>query len=357
MIYVLLTTFMFAINFNFQSRSPKSNIQMYYFVLFAIFLFSALRYEVGCDWISYGMFLKNMEKFTWLQNMSRRDPLFWLMFDSVNQLNLAYPFVNIFSSIIFFIGIHSLARRQPNPLAFLVVLFPILIINMPMSAIRQGAAIGIICIAIVAIIDKRPIHFLLWVLLASGFHASAMAFMALLPFASGNYNKKRFTMAAILVFMVIILLYYTGSAKQAHTSYILEVVNEAHGAIFRVGMLTVTALFFLLVLRKKWQQTFPQDYNIVNLGALGMILLIFIVPVTTVISDRYGYYLIPFQAMIFARLPYLRFKDKAIHELYCVLPYLGLFITFIIWTQISYHFNACYIPYDSWIFGLPSTIE
>ena len=60
------------------------------------------------------------------------------------------------SSAIFFLGVHVLARRQPDPLGFLVLLFPILIINMPMSGIRQGAAIGLLCIAFVAFIDRRP---------------------------------------------------------------------------------------------------------------------------------------------------------------------------------------------------------
>ena len=256
MIYILLTAFMFAINFNFQSRSPKSNTQMYYFILFTLLLFTALRYEVGCDWVSYALYLNDLENLSFSVLMSRRDPLFWLLFFSVDKFNLSYPFVNIFSSIIFFMGVHILARRQPSPLAFLVALFPILIMNMPMSAIRQGAAIGIICIAIVAIIDKRPMHFILWVLLATGFHASALAFIALLPFASGNYNKKRFVIAAILVFMVLIFLYST--LMQTVAGHYIGSNEEAHGAIYRVGMLTVTGLFFLLLVKKNGSKVSPK---------------------------------------------------------------------------------------------------
>ena len=41
----------------------------------------------------------------------------------------------------------------------LAVAFPILVINMPMSTIRQAAAIGIMCFAYNAFNDRRSILF------------------------------------------------------------------------------------------------------------------------------------------------------------------------------------------------------
>lgn len=352
MIYIVLIIFMFTLSLIFQNKSHKSLIHIYYFTLFGLFLFSAFRFEVGCDWVTYQKMFYNAKGIDWLFIPKLRDPLFWTLLKWTNYMDFSYPFINIFCSAIFFIGVHILARRQPNPLNFLVLMFPILIINMPMSAIRQGAAIGLICIAFAAIIDKRPIRFLLWGFLATGFHTSALPVIALLPFATGRFNYKRIVIAALLACLIFIILFYTGSGERASSVYV-GANREAYGAPYRIGMLTLSALYFLLFVKKKWQQTFPQDYNITLLGVIGMILIVFLVPVSTIISDRYGYYLIPIQAMIFARLPYLRFKSN--QQLYCALPYLGLFIAFIIWTQISYHFNTCYIPYENWIFGLPST--
>ena len=353
MFYILLTAFLFVLSFIFQPNSHKSYTKIYYFVFFGLFLFSAFRYEVGCDWFSYeNMFGigPDLDMFSWSFIQKEREQLFWLFIIWLNNLNLPYPFINIISSAIFFTGVHILAQRQPSPLSFLVLIFPFLIINMPMSGIRQGAAIGLICIAIVAIIDKRPKHFLLWVSLATGLHVSAFIFYALLPFATGRYTNVRYVLASLLTVFVVTILFYTGSAKQASMAYVGSLYYEAFGAPYRVGMLTVSGLYFFLFVKKKWQQNFPQDYGIIKLGALGMIVMIFLVPLSSVISDRYGYYLIPFQAMIFARLPYFSFKSNKL--LICLLPYLGLFVVFIVWTQISYHFNRCYIPYDNWIFGL-----
>ena len=265
-------------------------------------------------------------------------------------MGLPYPVANIISSAIFFFGIHALARRQPDPLGYLVLLLPILIINMPMSGIRQGAAIGLVCIAFAAFIDRRPIRYALWVLLAAGFHSSALVFLLLLPVSTGRYTKKRVFMAAVLAIPGAMLLASGDSAEIATNRYI-ESDQEAFGAVFRVGILVMSAIYFFTFVRKKWLQTFPPDYSLVSIGAISMALTFFLLPVSSVISDRFGYYLIPVQTMIFARLPFLPFgRSQSLHS---ALPYMGLLLVFLVWTQVSGHFQKCYIPYNSWILGLP----
>ena len=182
MIYLGLTFFLFT--FSLILKKDLERRQAYYIILVILFIFSALRYEVGCDWVPYqNIFLKAAD-YRISEVLFSREPFFWLILIFLHEINFTYFFVNIASSFLFFIGVHALARRQPDPLAFLVLLFPILIINMPMSGIRQGAAIGILCIALLALIDKRPIKFLIWILISSGFHTSALIFIFFLPFAN-----------------------------------------------------------------------------------------------------------------------------------------------------------------------------
>ena len=265
-------------------------------------------------------------------------------------MGLPYPVANIASSAVFFVGIHVLARRQPDPLGFLVLLFPILIINMPMSGIRQGAAIGLLCIAFVAFIDRRPLWFAFWAVVAAGFHSSALIFMLLLPVATGRYTRNRLLLGAILAVPGAFFL-ATGEEAEVATSRYVGTGIDAAGAAFRVGMLGLSALYFFLFLRKKWLRTWPQDYSLASIGAIGMALAFLLIPVSTVIADRFGYYLIPIQAVIFARIPFLPFRANA--ALHAALPYLGLLLVFMVWSQLSWHFKQCYIPYQSWIFGFP----
>jgi hypothetical protein len=82
-----------------------------------------------------------------------------------------------------------------------------------------------------------------------------------------------------------------------------------------------------------------------------VMLALLLVPVSSVIADRFGYYLIPIQSMIFARLPFLPFRTNS--ALHSAIPYLALILVFTVWSQLSWHFRECYIPYQTWIFGFP----
>jgi hypothetical protein len=351
MLYFGLTNALFLLRYML-AGAQDSRRQIYYTVLLGLFVFSAFRFQVGCDWSGYYYEYLAAENMDWPLIAGRREPIWWAILISIHKMGLPYPVANIISSGVFFVGIHTLARRQPDPLGFLVLLFPILIINMPMSGIRQGAAIGLICIAFVAFLDRRPMWFTLWVLTAAGFHLSALVFLLLFPLVIGRYSNTRLLMAAMLAAPGAFLLFSSEAGDLASSRYIGTDV-EAFGGIFRTGLLALSASYFFLFARKKWGRLFPQDYPLVNIGAIGMVLSFFLVPVSSVIADRLGYYLIPIQAMFFARIPYLNFNfNKSFHS---AIPYLGLIVVFFVWSQLSeHHFQRCYIPYNSWLLGLPS---
>lgn len=349
MLYLGLTNILFVLRYAVAGQG-RLRRQLYLIILYSLFLFSAFRYQVGCDWFGYYFQYDAATAFDWSTLTQIREPIWWAILAGINASGLPYPVANVISSAVFFIGIHVLARRQADPLGFLILLFPILIINMPMSGIRQGAAIGLICIAFVAFIDRRPLLFCLWVVLSAGFHSSALIFLLLLPLTTGRYTRNRLLLAGLLALPGVFFLASSDAAEVATSRYVGTGIDAA-GAAFRVGILSLSALYFFLFLRRKWAATFPQDYSLVLVGAIGMALTILLVPVSTVIGDRFGYYLIPIQTMIFARLPFLPFRRHA--AVHVALPYLGLLLVFTVWSQLSWHFAQCYLPYQTWIFGFP----
>jgi len=222
-----------------------------------------------------------------------------------------------------------------------------------MSGIRQGAAIGLICIALAAFIDRKPVHFVFWTIIASGFHNSALIFLLLTPLASGQYSYRRLAFAAFLAIPGALVLSSGDSAQLAVDRYV-DTGIDAAGSAFRVGILMLSGLYFFLFLRRPWAETFPNDYPLASIGAIGMVLMIVMVPVSTVIGDRFGYYLIPIQTMIFARIAYLPLPGSRV--LHTALPYLGLGLVFTVWSLLSWHFHKCYLPYNSWLFGFPGGV-
>jgi hypothetical protein len=323
---------------------------LYYALLIALFLFSAFRFEVGCDWWGYLNQYFLYDSTSSPTNFQEHEPLWIGLFALQHWLGLFYPWINVFSSAIFFWGVHVLARRQFDPLAFVILLFPILIINMPMSGIRQAAAIGVMCLAFSAFVDRRLLRFAALTVAAASFHSSAIVFLLLVPLVLAAFSWRRLVLSALLAIPGAFALLSTDAAETATGRYV-DTGIDAAGAAFRTGLLFVTAIFFFLLLRKRWAAVFPKDYKLVFIGSLTMMALIVVLPISSVISDRLGYYLIPIQAMIFARVPFL--PIRANRQLLIAAPYLGLLLVFAVWTVWSWHFQQCYVPYQTWLFGYP----
>lgn len=317
---------------------------LYWAVLTGLFLFAGFRWQVGCDWSGYAQHYVPRPEQTLAGLLSQREPAYWLLVDLLQGWGLPYYSLNVVTSAMFFAGFHQLARRQPDPLGFLVLAFPILIINMPMSGIRQGAAIGLICIAMAAFIDRRPLRYLGWVLAASLFHSSALAFLPLVSFIFGGFTRRNIVVGTLLALPGFWLVGTSDAADVAITRYVGTGI-ESHGAQYRIGLLVFTALAYFALVHRAWARRFPLDHTLVALGAALMILTGFVTPVSSTIADRIGYYLVPFQLMIFARLPFL-FRGPS-RDLMAFAPYLLLGLVFVGWSLNSRHFSLCYVPYAS----------
>lgn len=328
--------------------------QLYWIVLIFLFVFSAFRFRVGCDWFGYYNNYAEGTTLDYADAIQKGEPLWWVIQVAFYRAGISFPWVNVLTSAIFFFGIHAFARRQPDRLGFLVLLFPVLIINMPMSGIRQGAAIGLFCLSMLAFIDQRPLRFVAWILLASTIHSSILVFLALTPLTLGEFSKTRLIMTGLLALPAIFLISQTDalvSSVERYGTTASSIGLEAFGAVYRVTIVSLTGLYFLLMLQKSWARQFPKDFGLAIVGSLLMVSVILTLPVSSIVADRYAYYLIPIQVMIFARIPYLKLGHT--RKLQAAVPYIGLLLVFAVWTRTSSLFYSCYVPYTSWLFGYP----
>ena len=354
MIYVAVFNLMVVLRLAL-ANAIRMRGQLYIPLLIALFLFSAFRFEVGCDWTGYLNQYRIYGRLSFSEVLEQPREVLWVsLFTLQTWLELPYPWINVFSSLIFFVGLHAMARRQPDALAFLVLLFPILIINMPMSGIRQGAAIGVMFLAFNAFVDRKTILFVMFTLLAGALHSSALVFLLLAPLVRGNYSRRRLLLSGILALPGAFLLLQGAAAETASARYI-QTDRDAAGAVFRVGLVFITGLYFLMFVRRKWEREFPSDFKLAIIGSFLMILLFLLLPISSIIADRLAYYLLPIQAMMFARVPFLQISND--RKLHVIFPYAMIGITFLVWTAISWHFNRCYIPYQTWLFGFPDQIR
>lgn len=334
------------------SASPALARQLFPFVTFALFLYSAFRFEVGCDWTGYLNQWQVQQSAGFASLFDRPEVLWWAIIAGVQASGLSYPWLNVASSAIFFVGVWALAKKQKDPFGFIVLLFPILILNMPMSGIRQGAAIGIMCFAYLAFSQKKTARYVILTLLASSIHSSAIVMLLFAPLAGGDFSRQRLMLSAVLVLIGGYYLSNSAAADLASTRYIAGNI-EAGGAIFRVGALFLTGLFFLTVLRPHWKHEIAGDYRIVFIGSFVMCGLMLLIPISSVIPDRFGFYFIPIQCMILSGIPFV--KGLRGRMVFAVAPYLALMVVLAFWASQSSLFEQCYVPYQTWLFGFPQT--
>ncbi|WP_404308892.1 EpsG family protein [Neorhodopirellula lusitana] len=350
MIYVIVFAALIALRWA-AGTDARKNATSYRILLVFLFFFCAFRFEVGLDWTGYYWNYRIQEWNSFMDAAEMRNPSFWILNEIVHQLNLPYPWVNVFVTIGFFAGFHCLAKRQNDPLGFLVLSFPVLIINMPMSALKQAVAVGFICIALTAYLDKKLTKFLFWSFAAASFHGSALIFLPLATLVKTDLTRRDLAFAGVLALPGVVALAYSSEAEVMQSRYI-ESSREATGAIFRLALLVATGLFFHFFLRHRWKYLFPSDYRLVGLGALMMIASSPAILASTIVGDRFGYYLIPIQLMIYNRFPLL-FEGAPFQRFLSAAPYIGLFIFLVAWTSFSWHFQAGFLPYQTWLFGFP----
>jgi EpsG-like putative glucosyltransferase len=325
-------------------RSRSLREVLYYICLLGLFIFSAFRYHVGCDWPGYLNIFKLSEnkQITW----QTREAGFWIANQLLHYYELDYPYINVIAATFFFIGLHALAKRQPDPYGFLTLSFPILILNIPMSAIRQGIAVGFFCIACNAFVNRRIIGFVFPVLTGALFHSSALFLLVLTPFVRGEYSIRRVALGGALA-LPGIYYFLTSNTVDSYSKLYVGTRIEAFGAAFRTGLLALTGIAFLFFLDGKWKKQSPLDYKLVKLCSYLMIFAFMLSIYSSVGGDRIAYYLVPIQLVILARLPFL--ISGALSAPVASLPYAALGLVLGMWIWSSSLFEGCYSTYQLWL--------
>jgi hypothetical protein len=268
--------------------------------LFAVVI--GLRYQVGGDWYNY------LRQFSFMQYMTLSqfleygiDPGYGLLNSFAAKLDWGVIGVNFISAALFSFGLLTFCRQQPRPWLALLVAIPYLVIVVGMGYTRQGIAIGLAMLGLVALARKSNIGFVFWIILAATFHKSAVV---LLPIAIlATTEKKIWTAVWVTVaFVATYILLLQDSVDRLITNYV-DSELQSQGAIFRIAMNALPAIVFL-ALRDSFELE-PVERRLwtwLCLFALGSVVLLIVSPSSTAV-DRMALYFIPVQLFVLSRLP------------------------------------------------------
>ena len=270
---------------------------MYVFLVLMI----GLRHETGGDWVQYSQLLDSYAEPDADAKFLFQDPAFVLLYVLGARSGLGLYLVNFLSAIIFSWGLLVFCRSQPRPWLALVVAVPYLITVVAIGYTRQGAAIGIAMVAMVALSQGSTRRFMFWIAIAALFHKSAIL---LVPMAVVAGTERRLITAFWVVVggLTLFVLLLQEAASFLVAGYI-DAGYQSSGASIRITMNVVPAVIFLLF-RKRFDLSRESHsfWTWMSWGALLFVGLLLVSPSSTAV-DRVALYWIPLQVFVFSRVP------------------------------------------------------
>ncbi len=346
-LYASIFLFLSAIGFGLKPRSQRGLVIL---VLLGLFWFMGWRYYVGCDFTGY------LNRYNAV--VSGADPwqfliqnegffLFLTVWLKVNE----YPYVwlNIVASALILIGYYRYFKVSREPIAELALLFPIIILQLSMSGLRQGVAVALLTAACAEFLKGRRVATAAWIILASQFHTSVAIFLPMAFLAGRTVSFSRLLAGGIL--LTPLAAFLIGEQAQEYTNqYVLQIYGEAEsgGAVFRYILVFLPAAYFWMY-RKRFAQVMPKRYALFQIFALATILIAPLFLISSLIVHRLTFYLMPVSIMI-AASAYLVPPPKIGKGLIKIAPFALYGVYMIGWLAFSRHASLCYIPYQSYSF-------
>jgi hypothetical protein len=268
-------------------------------------LLIGLREQVGGDWGNYLPYLQGFIGLPFAEIFQENEPGYGLLnWIGANWGGGVY-LVNTVCGLIFSIGLLQFCRAQPRPWLALTLAFPYLVMVVAMGYSRQGVAIGLEMIALLALQRDRLLPFLAWIALAATFHRTALVLL-ILPAATLSPNLR--------FGQVIRLALLAGAGYGLYSAVIapdldyyvqgyLEAEYQSQGALIRVALCLLPALLFLPNRRLfRLQPDTQRIWSLISLLAIAAAIGLATVVSSTAV-DRLALYLIPLQLFVGSRLP------------------------------------------------------
>ena len=316
----------------------------WWLVALALTLLIGYRFEVGGDWFNY---IGNFYNLQWLELadvLRMSDPGYYLLnWLSIQNGGFIYA-VNLVAGLLFSLGLVVFCLSLPRPWLALAAAIPYLVIVVAMGYSRQGVAIGLAMLGLVALVrDGSTLKFIIWIALAASFHRSAVM---LVPIAALSMGRgKYWTVLWVGIATIVLYFLFLDDSVDSLLSGYIEAEYQSQGAAIRIAMNALPSALFLL-LRRRFP-LLPGEWLLwrnMAVLSLGFVVLLVISPSSTAV-DRVALYLIPVQLFVLARLPDAFPSRRAgVDPMVLFVVMYSAAVQFV-WLNFAGHSNA-WVPYQ-----------
>ncbi|WP_275270447.1 EpsG family protein [Limnobacter sp. P1] len=317
------------------------------FLILALLI--GLRHEVGGDWETYLEHIEYIQGEPLDQFWLHGDPAYVLLnWVGANVFGGVY-FVNFVCALLFSWGLITFCRAQPRPWLVLAVAVPYLITVVAMGYTRQGVAIGLAMLAMVALNERKFRGFLIWITFAALFHKSAVILMPLAIF-SGAKHRWLVILGAGITGALLFTLLLQEALDGLVSGYIVD-EYQSSGAGIRIAMNVLPAVVFLCF-RKRFKLPEHQEsfWTWMAVGALIFVVLLAVSPSSTAV-DRVALYWIPLQLFVWGRLPDALGLPGRRNPIWVILVVAYSALVLLVWLFFAGH-SFLWLPYKHYFLQL-----
>lgn len=311
--YITLILGIFSVFFSYISRDENKKWGLKFSFLL-IFIFLALRYNFGNDYLTYlnnfsGISLVDFDELS--DYFSTNEPG-WML------INWLFRYLGFFSLTIFLAAmscyiyynfiIYYVERKFYWLAVFIYIFNPVfMIINL--SAMRQAVAISIFIYSIKFIINSNPIKYIILIVMAGFFHYTAIL---LLPIYLIKYlNIKIRPLIGVFLAIIYLSIFVFGDFLSPYLKVVISAYSEKYEyyqnagvANSGLGFMYYSALFILVLYYEKFQNR--EIAILFKISIIGFL----IIPMALIVdmTGRFGIYFSPATIAVF---PAIASKMKA----------------------------------------------
>ena len=329
------------------SDSSSKNISLYLgMILFCLFVFQGLRFEVGGDWLGYLKFIDFLSSASFTYVLTH-DPGYTLFAWLGANLGGGVFVPNLVSSAILMLGLRKFCLQFSNPMLALLVAMTYLVWIVGGGYVRQAAAIGCILMALSCVRSADIRSYIIYSVIATLFHKTSIIALplAVLLIPSRKVNGVTLVVSGLVCFVVLAAIFRQQfDAFGALSVYFTDQMNSrgAEARIFLTGICSVSFLF----LRNRFDLNIVERRVWSTYAFCGLLLLIFFLASSmSTLTDRLNLYWLPFQIFFLSNLPFLFKVDRGNSRLLVTLSVV-MFAAVLQWTWLNYADHAEYwVPY------------
>lgn len=282
--------------------NKKNERALAFFFVFLTLLVMLRHESVGTDTQNYIRIFDDFSRMDWRQAGSKTVEFGFSFFNKFVLLFTKEPQIFlIIAAIIPMVMIYSTYKRLCVDTSLTIVLFCTLsTFVMLFSGIRQTIAIGIGFIAYEYARKKKPVPFIITVLVAITFHTSAFMLLVMYPLYHARITQKR--LYAVIPILALIFIY--NKPIFSILSLILSRFTKYKGVISSTGAYTMLILFAVFTV---WAYLIPDEskMDVETIGLRNILLfslmLQMFAPLHT-LAMRLNYYYIVFLPLLIPKI-------------------------------------------------------